>query len=1106
MSFLLGSSTISLPDQKPASPKQTAATSKENKTTEVNCAARTSEIINDSQSNKDEKLENRNESKSIEEFKSELGSKSEEIKSKKEDLSANENESKCLLETIATPLDNVQSNNIEGSKSSTILKSIVPYDDDSTSSSQPDPEKEQQEVCVSDEKIPEAPQLNESASLQTDKDENLDAEPTHNVIESVKEDFKEYVEDRSNETVEKSDETVKTSEVAVELKEQLDNVESEIVKETETLIEESIRDNSSVVEECQEAVEKHVQALPVGSVVVTNYVDEHETTIDSPVVEEHQEVADDVNKQETPTAELEKNYENIEKNSLQDDDSIEPTKDQNESKPEEEICEIEEIEEQKPVQQVESPTDQPIETEKMETDHQTVTEIVIENIDMEVEVTSPVKDFVEDPVVQVSDETETVEDKEASIDSTNIISHDDEGEDEDTIPETKDIAEGSNESADEAKDEKSNQENLETPECSTNENLPSDSPVEHESIVETPTHVREADVEKEENIVEPFESEDELEIKPDQSCKAESTNEGNEDKPSKEDDEGEQIPEQQTSSTEEKENPSANILNNDGKLQHNQTVSEEINDDLLIPEPSQEGANEVEVHEYPCVKKIVYKCGNDEQEKSEMEIFSINENQSTSNVKELNKMSEEKIKEQPVVVKEKTPEAEDRLEANSLVENVAVVSNEELNFVEPPTNQEEIKAIEEEKKIEETVLDSIPEPSAISNQLETLSKSIIEETENISSPEDFNDYQDNEVSANDSEESENEEQLKVNHKSVEPENEIKIESVCAIEQETPNEEFIDLKEPEKLIQEIPSVEEHANALDIDEEAVTVEDLSVVKANSLPKPEDEISVKVDEKLTQSESIEKVSSVEDVGEENEIAEKSQQFTKPTVTRKRKISERKSISESDSEGKNVTDTVSHDNTSEDEEVVLKKKPRMRGKTTTPRKIQPVRKSAAKKPVEEVAKVEPIKEVAKVEKTLETAQPSALEANEKESKQTLQDLQFDYDGTEDIVANVAAIRTMICKEPKKETTSERSEDEESDKRFENRRSRKTKRGRTSKRNDADSSSDEDSMKQSSKVDSKRSKTLDDSKDQSSPKKKRDTGAKGLILKTFICVILLNL
>lgn len=250
------------------------------------------------------------------------------------------------------------------------------------------------------------------------------------------------------------------------------------------------------------------------------------------------------------------------------------------------------------------------------------------------------------------------------------------------------------------------------------------------------------------------------------------------------------------------------------------------------------------------------------------------------------------------------------------------------------------------------------------------------------------------------------------------------------------------------------------------------------------------------------------VENVKTDEKLPKDQQKFTKPSVSRKRKMSERKSVSESDSEGNNVTDTISNENTSEDEEVVLKKKPRMRGKTSSPKKAPITRKATTIKKTVKVDEIisEPVEESAEkvvdnettISKEITESTAASIEktkdSEKTETKQTLQNIQFDFDGSEDIAANVAAIKTMICKDaPKKESDSENSDDEVSGRKA-NKRSRKSQRDRFSKRGTAESSSDEDCTKKSSKNESKRSKTVEEPSDKSSPsKKKRETGAKGM-------------
>lgn len=100
-----------------------------------------------------------------------------------------------------------------------------------------------------------------------------------------------------------------------------------------------------------------------------------------------------------------------------------------------------------------------------------------------------------------------------------------------------------------------------------------------------------------------------------------------------------------------------------------------------------------------------------------------------------------------------------------------------------------------------------------------------------------------------------------------------------------------------------------------------------------------------------------------------------------------------------------------------------------------------------------------------------------------TKQDLKFDYDANEDVVANVAAIKYMMTKEVKTE------DDEEND--VSKKRGRKSKRGRYARKSNQNdgSSSDEDapSNAKGAKQEEAASKTT-------TPKKKRETGPKGLL------------
>lgn len=101
-----------------------------------------------------------------------------------------------------------------------------------------------------------------------------------------------------------------------------------------------------------------------------------------------------------------------------------------------------------------------------------------------------------------------------------------------------------------------------------------------------------------------------------------------------------------------------------------------------------------------------------------------------------------------------------------------------------------------------------------------------------------------------------------------------------------------------------------------------------------------------------------------------------------------------------------------------------------------------------------------------------------------TKQDLKFDYDANEDIVAKVAAIKSMMTKEVK-------SEDDDEDNEVSKKRGRKSKRGRYARKSNQNdgSSSDEDapSSAKGAKKEGSGSKTT-------TPKKKRETGPKGLL------------
>lgn len=353
--------------------------------------------------------------------------------------------------------------------------------------------------------------------------------------------------------------------------------------------------------------------------------------------------------------------------------------------------------------------------------------------------------------------------------------------------------------------------------------------------------------------------------------------------------------------------------------------------------------------------------------------------------------------------------------------------------------------------------------------------------ENIDSPDDFNDYQDGVASDNDSlhsdKEDDDEEAVKADFLE-KPVDEKQSENAISYNNELKEMSEVSAKSlPVKLEENVKLPD--AQSVDKDSPVNSIKSIETLVEK--PKVKTEIAaVTIEEGSSKDQLVTIVKDAETRPEKPVEADKA-------ATRKRKISERKSISESDSEGNIVADSVSKDNSTDDDDVVMKKKPRMRGKTTISRKSLPARKSArnaddVKKPeLEAKAAVPPVE---------------LKEEKKEDTEQTLQNFKFDYDESEDIVAKVAAIRTMISKEPLKETASDKSEDEDSERKASSKRTVRTKRGRSGKKNDVESSSDEDSAKQSKETNSKRSKTANESKDQqSSPgKKKRETGPKGLL------------
>jgi hypothetical protein len=208
------------------------------------------------------------------------------------------------------------------------------------------------------------------------------------------------------------------------------------------------------------------------------------------------------------------------------------------------------------------------------------------------------------------------------------------------------------------------------------------------------------------------------------------------------------------------------------------------------------------------------------------------------------------------------------------------------------------------------------------------------------------------------------------------------------------------------------------------------------------------------------------------------------KSVGNRKRKLSRRKSLSESDSDGGHFgTDLISQENTLEDEdeeeeeEAVLRKKPRIRGKVAVVRKKAATRQSNK------------LDDTALKEKA-ELKEEAKEEDNEETDTKTLQNFKFDYDENEDVVANVAAIKTLICKDPV--PTAEKSSDDDSITKKNIGRSRKSKRGRAKQETVQESSSDEEDSKSSNVPDSKRTKTLESP--EKPTRKKRETGVKGII------------
>jgi remodeling and spacing factor 1 len=226
----------------------------------------------------------------------------------------------------------------------------------------------------------------------------------------------------------------------------------------------------------------------------------------------------------------------------------------------------------------------------------------------------------------------------------------------------------------------------------------------------------------------------------------------------------------------------------------------------------------------------------------------------------------------------------------------------------------------------------------------------------------------------------------------------------------------------------------------------------------------------------------------------------FATPPTTRKRKLSERKSISESDSDA--VTDSVSHDNLSnedeEEEEVVVTKKPRIRAKVIATRNTRATRQSAR---VSDESK-KPLVSNAPTNEVESTSKDTTLNNTEEAEEKTLQNIKFDYDENEDVAANIAAIKTLIRKDPVKETeeSNKSSDDETNKKKTMAKKSRKAKRGRAAIKRAEDQGSSSDDEIKSPKItpDSKRTKTTDANEEEEGEKvgskKKRESGGRGLL------------
>ncbi|KAG5674998.1 hypothetical protein PVAND_004939 [Polypedilum vanderplanki] len=513
------------------------------------------------------------------------------------------------------------------------------------------------------------------------------------------------------------------------------------------------------------------------------------------------------------------------------------------------------------------------------------------------------------------------------------------------------------------------------------------------------------------------------------------------------------------------------------------------------------------------------------------EIKSVEINKNIETEQPITPFKEEQKKD---IFTEKTSEEEIEIKEHSPIENVSMSIEQEEHKIEE-NDISLIEKVEERTEIsnetgvpqeEQPKIDESKQASFISHQQEQLPVEDTKESSEIDS--DDNHYEDDNVCGismspeqieNEPEdkissplniETKNDQPKKILESSVESENVDSVNVLSERKIEDPFEkdtklENVNEKEciPAESINDNATLKIEKNLVEEEKEETSVElpkppveiveekpisetvhaNIQVSTTEETNSTEKKIIVTEIEKITEQEQ----SSIEIKNELPKVEEAKvdvkQEFQKPqAATRKRKLSERKSISESDSDGGSnlITDSaISNDNHSEEEEeVIVTKKPRIRGKVIATRNTRATRQSM--KAAEET-------------KTIITENTEQKDENNAEEK-TIQNFKFDYDENEDIAANVAAIKTLICKDQPKDE-SDKSSDEESKKKKTPKR--KSKRGRGVKKNDAHaSSSDEEGESKAVKTpDSKRTKTSESEEpSEKQPKKKRESVGKGLL------------